>query len=67
MLFTDGLPEARNSAGEELGEARLLRFVARHADQTPRELARRVKDYLDDFTAGETQFDDQTFLVLKVS
>lgn len=67
VLFTDGLPEARNSSGEELGETRLLRFVARHADQTPGELARRVKDYLDDFTAGETQFDDQTFLVLKVS
>jgi len=66
VLFTDGLPEARNSDGDELGTDRLLRFVARHADQAPRELARRVKDYLDDFTSGSAQHDDQTFLALKV-
>ncbi len=66
VLFTDGLPEARNNEGQELGTDRLLRFVARYADQHPRELARRVKDYIDDFTSG-SKHDDQTFVVLKVS
>lgn len=65
VLFTDGLPEARNNDGEELGTDRLLRFVARYADQHPRELARRVKDYIDDFTSG-SKHDDQTFIALKV-
>jgi sigma-B regulation protein RsbU (phosphoserine phosphatase) len=65
-MFTDGLPEARNSDGAELTTERLLRFIARHADQPPRELARRVKDYLTDFTSG-VQHDDQTLVVLKVS
>lgn len=65
VLFTDGLTEARNSTGEELGTDRLLRYVARYADQHPRELARRVKDYLDDFTSG-AKHDDQTFVALKV-
>ena len=65
VLFTDGLPEARNPEGEEMGTERLLRFVARFADQPPRELARRVKDYVDDFTTG-LQHDDQTFVALKV-
>ena len=65
VLFTDGLPEARSPEGEELGTERLLRFVARFADQPPRELARRVKDYIDDFTTG-AQHDDQTFVALKV-
>ncbi|MDT8299263.1 MAG: SpoIIE family protein phosphatase, partial [Spirochaetaceae bacterium] len=65
VLFTDGLPEARNGEGEELGTERLLRFIARHADQPPVEVARRVKDYVDDFTSG-LQHDDQTFVALKV-
>jgi len=65
VLFTDGLPEARNTDGEELGTDRLLKFIARHADQTPRELTRRVKDYIEDFTSG-TKHDDQTFVTLKV-
>jgi len=65
VLFTDGLPEARNADGEELGTDRLLRFIARHADQNPRELSRRVKDYIEDFTSG-AKHDDQTFVTLKV-
>ena len=65
VLFTDGLPEARNTDGEELGTDRLLKFIARHADQTPGELTRRVKDYIEDFTSG-TKHDDQTFVTLKV-
>ncbi len=65
VLFTDGLPEARDNNGEELGTDRLLRFVARCSDQHPRELARRVKDYIDDFTSG-AKHDDQTFIALKV-
>jgi len=65
VLFTDGLPEARNTEGEELGTDRLLKFIARHADRNPKELARRVKDYIEDFTSG-TKHDDQTFVTLKV-
>jgi len=65
VLFTDGLPEARNSDGEELGTDRLLRFIARHADKNPKELSRRVKDYIEDFTSG-AKHDDQTFVTLKV-
>ncbi|RKX68971.1 MAG: protein serine phosphatase, partial [Spirochaetes bacterium] len=65
VLFTDGLPEARNTAGEELGTDRLLKFIARHAGQNPVELTRRVKDYIEDFTSG-TKHDDQTFVTLKV-
>lgn len=65
VLFTDGLPEARNTDGEELGTDRLLKFIARHADQTPGELTRRVKDYIEDFTSGN-KHDDQTFVTLKV-
>ncbi len=65
VLFTDGLPEARNTDGEELGTERLLKFIARHADQTPGELTRRVKDYIEDFTSGN-KHDDQTFVTLKV-
>jgi len=65
VLFTDGLPEARNADGEELGTDRLLRFIARHAGQNPVELTRRVRDYIEDFTSG-AKHDDQTFVSLKV-
>ena len=65
VLFTDGLPEARNPEGEELGTDRLLRFIARHSNQSPGEMTRRVKDYIEDFTTGN-KHDDQTFIALKV-
>ncbi len=34
MLYTDGLTEARNAAGEMLGEPRLLQLLAQTAAET---------------------------------
>ena len=66
VMFTDGLSEARDGSGEELGIERLLTFIARNSQKSPQELSKTVKDFLTTYTAGQTQHDDQTFLALKV-
>jgi len=65
IMYTDGLSEARNENGEEMGWERLLRFIARYADRPPKEMVLRVQEYLDNFTGGR-QHDDQTFVALKI-
>ncbi len=65
ILFTDGLPESKNIDGKELGTERLLRFIARNAGEKPKDLCELVNKYLDTFTEGAPQHDDQTFLVIK--
>ncbi len=53
MLYTDGLVEARNGEGEELGGERLLRFIEARAPQS-------VKEMLDTALAGMHQFTGST-------
>src|SRR3712207_7034243 len=52
VVFSDGLSEARNHAGEEYGEERLVQFAARRRDATAEELRRAVFDELDKWTGG---------------
>ncbi len=49
MLYTDGLVEARNAEGEEMGAARLMDFIQQRAPQS-------VKEMLDMSLAGMHQF-----------
>lgn len=65
ILFTDGLPEARNSSGDEIGTDHLLRVVAQNSKGSPGEMCKAVKTALDTFTRGTGQHDDQTFVALK--
>ncbi len=53
MLYTDGLVEARNEEGEELGAARLMDFIQKRAPQS-------VKEMLDMSLAGMHQFTGST-------
>jgi len=66
VLFTDGLSEARNSEGVELGTPALLKFVARHADSKPDDLVRLVKTFVGEHSDGH-EHDDQTFLAFRVA
>ncbi len=53
MLYTDGLVEARNDEGDELGASRLMDFIQQRAPQS-------IKEMLDMSLAGMHQFTGST-------
>ena len=66
LLFTDGLSEAMNSAGDCFGEARLAALVEEHADVEPDVLRERILREIDAFTGAAPQHDDMTMLLVKM-
>src|SRR5713101_1566911 len=66
ILYTDGITEATNAAGEMFGVERLDRVLGGCRDEAS-ELLRAVLGALEEFTAGKPPVDDQTLLVAKVS
>ena len=67
FLFTDGLPEARNSEGEELSNEKLLKLLSQITDMEPEDLTNAVRNFLHRYSGDSKQHDDQTFLALKIS
>lgn len=63
-LFTDGVTESFNAAGEEFGEAWLIEALRRHRELASRDLISAVVDELQRFSACE-QYDDITLIVAK--
>ncbi len=66
ILFTDGVTEACNPAGEEFGEARLLRLLEGHRTLSANELQAKIIAVVGEFSGGRWQ-DDATLLVLAVA
>ena len=64
VLFSDGVTEAQNEAGEEFGEARLLEVLRGNAG-TAGDLVSRVFTAIDAFAGGAPQFDDITMLIAR--
>lgn len=66
IAFTDGLPEAHNAQGEEFDEQRIKEALVATAqlsvDEIRDEIVRRVKGWI----ASAPQYDDLTFIVMKV-
>lgn len=67
LAFTDGVPEALNTEGEEFGEDRLKALVRRAAILPIEELTKLVSQELRDWVGTAPQHDDITFVVMKVS
>jgi sigma-B regulation protein RsbU (phosphoserine phosphatase) len=63
VLFTDGVTEACNPAGEEFGEARLLRLLHLHRTLSADELQAKILTVVGEFSGGRWQ-DDATLVVL---
>ncbi len=69
-VYTDGVSEARNRAGEEFGTDRLQALLEASVDQPADPFADRVLDALNEWTArppGEGHDDDITLLVIRAS
>lgn len=64
-LFTDGLTEVTDRAGEEFGEERLLDLVAVHRHLTARELQARILETVAGFHANAFT-DDVTLITVAV-
>ncbi len=65
VLFSDGITEARNHAGEEFGESRLVEFVAARRSETVNNIRQEIFDEIDRWTDAAEREDDQTLVILK--
>ena len=64
VLYTDGITEAGNETGQELGREQLLEWVCRAPVDSPRELGEDLLRRLESFR-GKMRNDDETLLVLQ--
>ena len=65
FTYTDGVPEANNSAAELYGLDRLEQVLNRDPGSGPREILERVRADVDRFAEGTKQFDDLTMLCIE--
>jgi phosphoserine phosphatase RsbU/P len=65
VVFSDGVTEAMNTAGDEFGEERLLPCLNEHRGSTPEKLRDRILASVRTFAASAAQNDDLTALVLR--
>jgi serine phosphatase RsbU (regulator of sigma subunit) len=63
-LYTDGVTESFNEAGEEFGEQRLIEAMWRHRELSPQSMLAAVVDEIRQFSPAE-QHDDITLIVAK--
>jgi serine phosphatase RsbU (regulator of sigma subunit) len=63
-LYTDGITESFNLAGEEFGEQRLIEALRQHCDLPPQELLAAIVSEVQQFSPEE-QYDDITLIVAK--
>jgi sigma-B regulation protein RsbU (phosphoserine phosphatase) len=66
VLYTDGITEAQNGRGEQLGLERLDR-VLENCSVGASDLLRAVLDVVDEFTENRPAHDDRTLLVAKIT
>ena len=66
LAFTDGVPEAHNPEDEEFGEERLQQLLRQTAHLPANEISARLSDEMKDWIRDAEQYDDLTFIVMKV-
>jgi sigma-B regulation protein RsbU (phosphoserine phosphatase) len=67
VAFTDGVPEALNPNDEEFGDERLRELLSRSAHLPADQIAARIVEEVKNWIRDAPQYDDLTFLVMKVS
>ena len=65
FIYTDGITEAINPAGEEFDTHRLLKELGDHASSDLQTLNDNIYQKVMDFAEGAPQFDDLTYLSLR--
>jgi len=64
VLFTDGVVEARNTAGDEFEQERLCAVLSQNARASSPEILARLREAVLSFSANTPQHDDITMMVL---
>jgi serine phosphatase RsbU (regulator of sigma subunit) len=65
VVYSDGLTEAQNLSEEMFGKERLLRIIQQEAPSGSNALQEKIFKAIEEFTFGERQTDDITFLVVE--
>jgi sigma-B regulation protein RsbU (phosphoserine phosphatase) len=65
MLYTDGIIEAMNPAGEQYEEERLQEVFISNARKTSDEILKAIRSDIDGFVGSAKQHDDQTLIIMK--
>jgi sigma-B regulation protein RsbU (phosphoserine phosphatase) len=65
FLYTDGLSEAKNDAGQQLGRRHVVQLADEHAGDTARQLVQLMEQEVHRHAAGTQQSDDITLLAIK--
>ena len=66
LAFTDGVTEALNPAGEEFGESRLQQLLRELRHLPAEEMAARLTRGLKEWMGEASQYDDLTFVLVKM-
>jgi sigma-B regulation protein RsbU (phosphoserine phosphatase) len=65
VLYTDGISEAQNQAGEEYGAAAIKSLIESREPGCPGDLIRNCRERLDGFRGGQERTDDETLLAIQ--
>jgi len=65
VLFTDGITDALNEAGQPMGERRVLDAIKQHASEPSATIVDRVFEALSEYTGDIPPRDDLTLVVLR--
>jgi len=65
VLYTDGIPEGRNTAQEEYTDERLKNLVIDKRNLTASQLSAKIFEDVEAFTSGTDQADDITLVIIK--
>ncbi len=66
VLYSDGITEADNEAGDEYGNERLEAVLRANASATVQEIRRAIETDLETFVGSAAQRDDQTLVLVRV-
>jgi sigma-B regulation protein RsbU (phosphoserine phosphatase) len=67
LAFTDGVTEALNPGEEEFGEERLKDLLRRVVHLPVNDICARIADEMKNWIHDAAQYDDLTFIVMKVN
>jgi sigma-B regulation protein RsbU (phosphoserine phosphatase) len=65
LLYTDGVTDAVDDAGQAFGLVRLERLVAERRNESAARIVAALERALDDFTGAVAPFDDVTIIAIK--
>ena len=66
VAYTDGITESENSVRDHFGQERLERILCACACRDPQEILQHILDELSTYSAGRSQRDDITLVVMQV-